>query len=128
MNSNKQLCDLARILLDSTCTHVASSINSEKNRFSYVRAMSRCYNLCSENNNGSDLLRMIRALEKLKRTARRDLKLRRELFLSTKGYYMLAIHQSIEVLESIYARFDKGYSHNDEYFVRSILERMRHEG
>lgn len=126
LSQKKEIAELVRILIDSTCTYTALHISNEKNRFAYVRAMSRCLNICLEKPNRNDTEKMRRELVKLRRDAPKTLLKRYELFGRTNHYYMLGIQQSLEVVESIHVRFEKGYSWADEYFVRSILGR-KHE-
>jgi hypothetical protein len=111
--------------MGSTCTHVAYHINKEKYRFSYVRAMSRCYNLCSEKESGNDLWLMKSKLVAMRAIAPKQLKKR--WFSSENGYYMMGVQHSIDVVDSILTRFVKGYSSEDEVFVRNILEGWKDE-
>jgi hypothetical protein len=127
LNLNKDICDLARTLLSSTCTHTAAHIWLEKNRHSYVKAMSRCYQLCSEGESGNDINLMRSKLARLRMTVPGTFIWRFEPFASTKGYYLMGIHHSLDAVDSIITRFQKGYSYNDEFFVRSILERKKNE-
>lgn len=121
------LCELVRTLIDSTCTYIASNVDREGDRFAYVRAMSRCLNLCTDASCQNDVNKMKKELLKLRKDASKSLRKRFELFGNTNRYYMLGIQHSLEVVESIGTRFDKGYSHADEFFVRSILGRMKRE-
>ncbi len=99
---------------------MASGIRNQHNRFTYVRAMGRCLNLVKDY--GNDLVRAKRELEKLQRTLPKTFIRRFEILRSTKGYYMMGVHHSLEAVNSILIRFEQGYSHNDEFFVRNILE------
>ena len=127
MNHKKDIASLVFTLIDSTCTFTALHIDSEKSRFAYVRAMSRCLNLCSDEQNRNDIEKMRTALWKLRKEASKSLLKRYELFGRTNYHYMLGIQQSIEVVESIHIRFEKGHSWTDEHFVRSILGGKKHE-
>ena len=121
LSQKKEIAELARILIDSTCTYGALHIHNEKNRFAYVRAMSRCLSICVDKTNRNDVSRMRTELLKIKKDAIKNLKPRWELFSNTNRYYMFGIGQALDAVESINTRFEKGYSHNDSYFVRSIL-------
>jgi hypothetical protein len=127
MSQKKEIAEMVRILIDSTCTYSASNIYNERNRFAYVRAMSRCLNLCMSKPNKNDIGKMRVELLKLRREVPKTFTWRWEPFSDTKRYYMLGIYQSLEVVESIHVRFEKGYSWADEYFVRSILGVKRYE-
>jgi hypothetical protein len=105
--------------------YTASHIQNEKNRFAYVRAMSRCLETCRVNK--SSIKRIRAELVKLRKDAPKTFMGRLELFSNTKKYYMLGIEHSLEVVESIGIRFDKGYSHADRWFIRSILGRSTNE-
>ncbi len=117
----KDITNMVRILVDSTCTFMATRIYNEKNRFAYVRAMSRCLAICTDKAYRNDVSRMRTELLKIRRESLKSLRRRFEVFSSTNKYYMLGINQSIEIVGSIHTRFEKGYSCSDEYFVRSIL-------
>lgn len=123
-SSMKGSTELVRVLIESTCTYTAMHISNEKNRFAYVRAMSRCLNTCNEKATYDDMSEMRKALLAIKMDARKNLKTRFELISNTNGYYMLGICEALDVLESINRRFERGYSHSDEFFVRSILRRF----
>lgn len=125
MNSTKEICDLARTLLGSICTHVAFHIKKEKYRHTYVRAVSRCYSLCSEKESGNDLVTMRSKLSTLRATLPKHLNKR--WFSSENGYYIMGVEHSMDALDSILTRFVKGYSSEDEVFVRNILENS-HDG
>lgn len=127
LNRNKDICDLARTLMSSTCTHTAAHIWLEKNRFAYVKAMSYCYHICSEGESGNDINLMRDKLYRLRRTVPSKFIKRFELFHATKGYYIMGVHHALDVVESMITRFEKGYSYADEFFVRSILERVKNE-
>ena len=119
MINSKEICDLARTLMGSTCTHVAYKIGKEKYRFAYVRAMSRCYSICSEKENGNNPFVMREKLANLSYTVPKHLKKR--WFNSENGYYLMGIQHALNALDSILVRFVKGYSSEDEVFVRNIL-------
>jgi hypothetical protein len=123
IDHRKEMCNLLRTLLGSTCTHVASSISNETNRFAYVKAMSRCHYMCLERQSGNDIYAMKTAVEKLLREVPKDFQARVELFSSTKEYYTMGVAHSLDAVKSILVRFEKGYSHNDEWFVRNMLEK-----
>jgi hypothetical protein len=122
MNLKKEVADLARILINSTCAYTACHISNEKNRFAYVRAMSRCLAVCSEKQNRGDTMKMREELLKIAREASKTLKPRFELFSRSNRYYMLGVYQALNAVESINTRFEKGYSSADEWFVRQILD------
>lgn len=124
INQNKDICGSLRTLMGSKCTWVASKITREKYRFTYVRAMSRCYYLCSERESGNDAKLMLQKLRNLRRTVPKHLK--RRWFSSENGYYLMGIEHAIATVESILTRFVNGYSSNDEVFVRNILEGTSH--
>lgn len=125
MTISKEVCDLARTLMGSTCTHVASHIAKEKYRHAYVRAVARCYHMCSEAENGNDLVLMRNKLNTLRCTVPKHLK--RRWFGSENGYYIMGIQHSINIADSILTRFVRGYSSEDEVFVRNILEHGQKE-
>jgi hypothetical protein len=83
-------------------------------------AMSRCYAICSEKRSNNDVYLMRRELIHLRTETPKYLKKR--WFNMENQYTMLAIHHAIEVVESILVRFVRGYSNEDETFVRNILE------
>ena len=112
--------------MDSTCTYIALHIKNEKNRFAYVRAMSRCLNVCNDRLVRGDTARMKDELLKIKRDTVKNMLPRFEIFSSTNKYYRLGVGQSLDVIESIQRRFERGYSHADEFFVRSILKGGKH--
>jgi hypothetical protein len=128
LSEKKAAAELVKILLDSTCLYTALHIKNEKNRFAYVKGVSRCLNICSELSTKNDTQKMLKALYKYRREAPDKFTWRFEIFCNTKRYYMLGVHQSIAVVESINTRFEKGHSYADEYFVRSILGRPTYEG
>ena len=127
LDQSKDIAELVRILISSTCTHSAHSIKNEKNRFAYVRAMSRCLNLCTSEPNRNNIGRMRAELLKLKKDMPKTFVRRFEILSCVKGYYMMGICHSLEVVESIHVRFEKGYSSADEFFVRSILGVKKYE-
>src|ERR1700677_3191033 len=55
MNNDKETCDLARLLLIATGTHVTHHISNQKNKLAYARASSRCQHICSEHVSDNDL-------------------------------------------------------------------------
>lgn len=115
---NKEMERITQVLIGSACTWTASKIWHESNRFAYVKAMSRCSTECK----GKSVSDMRTILLKLQRDTPRTFVKRFELFSNVKRYYMLGIEMSLEIVESMNTRFEKGYSHADEYFVRNILE------
>lgn len=119
---DKELERVTQILMGSACTWTASKIWHEANRFAYVKAMSRCAFECR----GKSLNDQRTILLKLRRNTPSTFTKRFEVFSNVKRYYMLGIEMSLEVVESMITRFEKGYSHADEYFVRNILERNNH--
>ena len=127
LSHNKDICALVRTLIESTCTYTASHIGNEKNRFAYVKAMSRCLSTCSEKANRNDISRMKKELLKIKVDSIKNLRWRFEIVSRTNQYYKLGIGQALDVIESIDRRFEKGYSYADEYFVRSILGDRKNE-
>jgi hypothetical protein len=127
LSQNKEIAELVKILMDSTCTYAAMHIGNEKNRFAYVRAMSRCLNLCMGPACKGNTQRMQVELLKLRKEVPKTFVRRFEWFSNTKGYYMLGIHQALQVVESISVRFEKGYSSSDVFFMRSILGSHIHE-
>lgn len=119
-NHDKDLEQLVNTLMGSACTWTASKIYNQANRFAYVRAVSRCAYECRDKSVDD----MKTALLKLRRNTPGTFMRRWELFSNVKRYYMLGIEMSLEVVESINVRFEKGHSHEDERFVRNILERI----
>jgi len=108
-----------KTLIGSTCTYVTKNIGSDRNRFAYVRAISQCYSICCEN--GDDLYKMREELTHFAHTAPKFLKKR--WFSDENKYYMLAIRQCIDVVDSLLIRFVRGYCSNDsERLVRNIFE------
>lgn len=110
-------------MIDSTCTYTALRISVEKNRFAYVKAVSRCLNLCA--GKGNDLNRMRQELQRVRRQAPRSFIPRLQVLGSVKGYYIMGIVHCLDVVDSIDKRFGKGHSHADEFFVRSLLEGLK---
>ena len=127
LSDKRESAELVRILINSTCTYMALHISNEKNRFAYVRAMSRCLNVCSERYNRNDTNRMRSEILKLKKDSLKNLTPRFEIFARTNRYYKLGIGQSLDIIESIQRRFENGGSYADEYFVKSILKGTKNE-
>ena len=119
LTNHQEMADLILTLIDSTTTYSASRIGNTTNRHSYIKAMSRCRNICAQS--GSDIWNMTFQLKRLNQSAPRTFIKRFEPFSSTKGYYMMGIHHCMSIVESINVRFEKGYHSDDEVFVRSIL-------
>jgi len=116
----KDPCTALRILLGSTCTYTAGRIQDTRCRFAYAMAFSRCYSICSELRSGNDIYLMRQELIHLRTEAPKHFKKR--WFNRENEYTMLAIEHAIEVVESILLRFVRGYSNEDETFIRNILE------
>lgn len=81
--------------------------------------------MCSEAENGNDLVAMRNKLAALRATMPKHLKKR--WFSAENGYYMMGIQHSISAVDSILTRFVRGYSSDDEVFVRNILEGYKDE-
>lgn len=113
-------CNALRILLGSTCTYTTSRIQDTRCRFAYAMAFSRCYSICSELRSGNDVYLMRQELIHLRTETPKFFK--RRWFNRENDYTMLAINHAIEVVESILLRFVRGYSNEDETFIRNILE------
>jgi len=127
LSQHEEVCKLMRTLLNSTCVYSLSRIANVTNQYAYLKSMKRCYYICSENMNGNDLLRMETALLKLRRDTPKTFMRRIELFSNVKDHYMLGIDHSLDIVQSMIARFEKGYAHADEFFVRNILEGSTYE-
>lgn len=113
-------CNALRILLGSTCTYTASRIMDTKCRFAYAMAFSRCYAICSEKRSNDDVYLMRQELIHLRTETPKYFK--KQWFSRENHYTILAINHAIEIVESILVRFVRGYSNEDESFVRNILE------
>jgi hypothetical protein len=60
-------------------------------------------------------------LESLNKSLPRAFSNKRELFSDTKGYYGLGVKHSLDIVNSMITRFEKGYAHNDEFFIKSVF-------
>jgi len=119
----EEIAKLVRILIDSTCTYQALHISNEKNRFAYVKAMARCLSVCSSEPYRGDIVKMKVELLRVKKDSIVHMCHRFEVFSNTNGFYRLGVGQSLDIVESIQRRFETGYAHADDFFVRSILGR-----
>jgi len=119
----KDPTELVRTLMHSTATYVALHIDNEKNRFAYLRAMSRCFAACNKIDTKNNIGNMRTELLAVMHDATVNHKSNRfEFFSDTRKYYMMGIEHSLDIVKSISKRFDLGYlSMTEEHFERSIL-------
>jgi hypothetical protein len=125
MNSNAENAEVARALLVSTATYVARHVENPKNKLAYVRAASRCQELCSEVESGNDLSLMKHKLFALRYNVSAQFK--KSWFNRETEYYSLAIQHAIEAIDSISIRFVNGYSGKDELLFLNVLEGATNE-
>jgi hypothetical protein len=123
LGEKEEIAKLVRTLIDSTCTYTALHIGNEKNRFAYVKAMGRCLSICSSDVNKDDIAKMKAELLKVKKDSIVNMIRRFEMFSNTNGFYRLGVGHSLDIIESIQRRFETGYAHADDFFIRSILGR-----
>src|ERR1700677_3799162 len=121
LSEKEEIAKLVRTLIDSTCTYQALHIGNEKNRFAYVKAMGRCLSVCSSEANRGDIVKMKVELLKVKKDSIVNLVCRFEVISNTNSFYRLGVGQSLDIVESIQRRFETGYAHADDFFIRSIL-------
>jgi hypothetical protein len=128
LKSKPEITQLVRVLIDSTCEYAAPRIQNERNRFAYVRAMSRCFAICNSVGDKDSLSRMRLDLltvlhERLSPEYRCF-----ELISDTNKYYKMGVEHSLDIVKSISRRFD-GYlsSTADTARPRSILEVFNRE-
>lgn len=112
--------DLARGLLVSTATHVAAHIDNHRNKLAYMRAATRCWQLCSDIESGINLDLMKYKLFALRYNV--SVHFKKRWFNREAEYYAMGIQHAIEVIDSIFVRFETGYSHSNELLHLSILE------
>lgn len=118
----KDVAKLVRNLMESTCVYTSARIENEKDRSAYIKAMRRCYYICSEECNGNQLSRMLNDLTKLQNKALSTFIRRFEIFSDVKKHYMLGIHQSLDIVRCIGKRFITGHSSDpDTTNKRGIL-------
>lgn len=115
----KDVANLIRILMQSTRAHVYSSIMNPKDREAYLKAMNRCYFLCSQTVTGDNPVLMLKNLQKMKKTLPQAFNQRFEIFSNVKKYYLLGVQQSIEIVLSMQDRFLTLESR--QYIPRAIL-------
>ena len=128
-DNRKEIIELVRALIDSTATYVAPRIDNDKNKFAYIRAMSRCYTICGSMQNADDLAATkFELLKVLHDFTTKCPKRRFEFFSNTRKYYMLGIEHSLDIVDSLTKRFDGHAPHSDVIFPRSILEVFGYEG
>jgi hypothetical protein len=117
---SKEAAESVKTLLISTATYVSSRVENKKNRLAYLRAMSRCRHLCSETESGVDLAVMKHKLFELRYNVGSTVKKR--WFNREEEYYLMAIQQAIDVVNSIYVRFVSGYSGKNELLFLTPME------
>lgn len=128
MKSNdKEIIELLRILMNSMCVYVAPRIQNDKNRFAYVRAMSRCFAVCNDLENKEDLAKIKLELLKVLREHVKTPPPRFEIFSATSKYYKLGIEHSLDVVESLTKRFKGDFPYADIASTKTILEVYSHE-
>jgi hypothetical protein len=121
-DSKREITELVRILIDSTCNYTAPRIQSEKNRFAYVRAVSRCLAVCGDPENKDDFNKMELELLKMLHVYVKNHPANFEFFSDTSKYYKMGIEHVLDIVECISKRFD-GNNHlsTDKLQVRSVL-------
>ena len=120
MNNNREACDLARLLIAATSAYATYHISNQKNKFAYIRAMSRCAHMCSEHVSGNDMPLMKQRLIMLRYDV--DKRLKKRWFSRENYYYLLSIEHAIEIIDCVFVRFVTGYSCEDKAFVTNLVE------
>lgn len=113
-------CISLRTLLGATCTYTASNIQDSRCRYAYAEIMGCCYALCSERKTGSDIFAMKQKLIELKLEMPKYFVKR--WFSRENHYAILAVNHALEAIDSIIVRFVKGYSSENETFLRNVME------
>jgi hypothetical protein len=112
------MIELLKTLLESTLVYVAKRIHSDKDKYAYIKAMSKCCLICSK---GEDIYAVRRELEYFSHDARKTLK--RSWLGGQNRHYFMAIEHAIEATDSIILRFVRGYSSEESNNVSvDILE------
>lgn len=117
----KDVAHLVRTLMESTCVYVSKNISHEKDREAYIKAMRRCYYLCSTECSSDDVSAMLKAIEKLYKEAPATFIKRWELFSDTKRHYMLGVAHALDIVRTLNTKFITGSGHPDTIFIRNIL-------
>lgn len=110
--------DIAKKLMNATADFVSRRIQHKKDRDAYLKAFRYAY-LTLKETNVSTANQLLKAKKKSLPSAFMK---RYEFFTDVKRYYMMAIDQAIDILDSIDARFNTGSSDPDDIFLCTILE------
>lgn len=113
------------ILLESTCIYVSRKIKNDTNREYYIKAMRRCYYVCSNESHGGDLYRARWEINRLIVEASYMCRTRLELFCDSKKYYMMGLNHALDAVNSAIIRFHEGFSYPDQFFADSIINRVK---
>jgi hypothetical protein len=117
------VAELARGLMQSTCIFVSKRIPHTADSAAYIKAMRRCYYICSEEANGSNLQQMHKDLLKVRTEAHKQFCSRFELLSDVKKHYIMGVDHCIDIVRVIRLRFDTGHSYPDDIFIKNILGR-----